>query len=126
MNEKDAQRLQTAAFIKADPTGVVLTPRIRGILPDGSEGYIEGPPRPAQTFKMSLLAYDQRPTITVNGVERLIDYHMIGVWNADIAVGDTWTNEAGSQFEVVGFSDGFQYETKAFVIRHVPPEEVPS
>lgn len=125
MNEKDAQRAITASFIAADPTTVVLVPRIRGILPDGSEGYITGTPRSPQTFKMSLLAYDQRPTVTVNGVERLIDYHMIGTWDCLIGVGDTWTN-GSSRYEVVGFSDGFQYETKAFVIRHLPPEEVPS
>lgn len=121
MSELDAQRRITAAFIAADPDArtVALIPRARTTNNAGAPVDTDGPPRTAQTFKLSLLAFDQRPTITVAGVERLVDYHLIGPHDMQIAVGDYWM-EGTKKYEVVGFSHGFQYETKAFVIEHVP------
>lgn len=123
MNEKDAQRAVTDAFIKADPTTIVLTPRVRGVLPDGTQGWVPGSPRVPQTFKLSLLAYDQRPIATVAGVERRVDYHLIGRHDSLIGVGDTWQDD-GTTYEVIAFTEGFDYERKALVYRHVPPSEV--
>lgn len=115
-----AQRAVTAAFIADDPTTAALIPVTRVKQPGG--GYTEqiGTPRANQTFKLSLLAYDQRPTITVAGVERLIDYHLIGPHDMAIAVGDYWVDGAGTRYDVVSLSEGWEYEVKAFVSRHVP------
>lgn len=124
--ELAAQRKQTAAFIAADPEAVTvtLTPATRTRTATGGYQDVNATPRPPQRFKLSELAFDQRPTITVAGVERLLDYHLIGPHNAQIAVGDWWMDGA-TKYEVVGFSDGFGYETKAQVIRHIPRTAVP-
>lgn len=116
----ETQRKLTAALIADDPTTATLVPVTR--VRTASGGYVEqdGTPRDPQTFKLSLLAYDQRPTITVAGVERLMDYHLIGPHDMQIGVGDWWTDEQGTKYEVAGFTEGWEYETKAFVFRHVP------
>jgi hypothetical protein len=110
----------TAAFIDQDPTTVILVPTTRVTTPAG--GYTEevGVSRDPQVFKLILLAYDQRPTLTLAGVERVIDYHILALPDAVIAVGDYWVDEAGTRWDVVGFSEGWDYETKAFASRHVP------
>jgi len=118
--ELATQRKLTAALIRNDPTTAALIPRVEVTTPSGGQTRTDGTPRQPQTFKLSLLAYDQRPTITVAGVERLIDYHLIALWDAEMEVGDYWVDEEGTRFEVVGFSEGWEYQTKAFVYRHVP------
>lgn len=124
--ELAAQRRVTKAFIAADPEAitVTLTPHTRVRQPSGSYKDVDGTPRAPQRFKLSEMAFDQRPTITVAGVERLIDYHLIGPHDAIVQVGDWWM-DGPTKYEVVGFTDGFGYETKAQVIRHVPRTAVP-
>jgi hypothetical protein len=120
-----AQRAMTAAFIADDPTTAQLIPRTRATTPAGGFTETSGTPRAPQTFKLSLLAYDERPTVTLAGVERRIDYHLIGPWDMAIEVGDYWVDGAGTTYEIVGFSEGWEYEIKAFVYRHVPREANP-
>lgn len=115
-----AQRAATVAYINDDPTTLVLVPRSRQATPSGGFTYVDGAPRPAQTVKMILLNSDQRPRVMVAGVERLIDYHMLGRWDMLVAVGDTWEAEDGTTWEIVGFSEGWDYMTKAHVSRVVP------
>jgi hypothetical protein len=120
MNFLELQRAATASFIADDPTTAQLIPVTRVVQPTG--GFIEtnGTPRAPQTFKLVLLAFDQRPTVTVAGVERVIDYHIVGPHDMTIAVGDYWVDGQGTRYDVVGLTEGFDYETKAFVSRHVP------
>lgn len=115
-----AQRAATAAFIRDDPTTASLIPVTRAKTPSG--GFTEQPglPRPSQTFKLSLLAYDTQPTITVAGVERIISYHLIGPHDMQIAVGDYWIDEDDTRWDVVGFTEGWGYMVKALISRHVP------
>lgn len=118
----EAQRSVTAAFIADDPTTAILIPVSRVKTPSGGFTEVDGTPRAAQTFKMSLLAYDQRPTVTVAGVERLADYHLIGPHDMAIAVGDYWFDSEGIKYEVVGMTKGWSYMTKAILVAHVPRE----
>jgi len=120
MTQLDVQRRMTAAFIADDPTTAQLIPVTRAAQPNGGYKEQDGTPRPAQTFKLSLLAFDQRPTITIAGVERIADYHLIGPHDMVIAVGDYWLDAQGTRFDVVGLTEGWDYETKAFVSRHIP------
>lgn len=124
--ELNAQRRMTQAFIAADPESVMvsLIPRVRQRTASGGFEDVDGTPRNPQRFKLSEIAFDQRPTVTVAGVERIIDYHLIGPHDAIVRVGDYWT-EGTTKYEVVGFTDGFGYETKAQVLRHVPRTAVP-
>lgn len=125
MTRLDVQRRMTAAFIADDPTTAQFIPVTRVSQPNGGFKEQAGTPRVAQTFKLSLLAYDQRPTITVAGVERVADYHLIGPHDLAIAVGDYWIDPAGARYDVVGLTEGWDYETKAFVSRHIPREVKP-
>jgi len=114
------QRMMTLAYIRDDPTTLELVPVSRVTTPSGGFAEVDGVPRAAQTVKMILLAYDQRPTLTVAGVERIIDYHMFGRWDMAAEVGDYWIDEEGTRWDIVGFSEGWDYMTKAFASRHVP------
>ena len=120
-----AQRKATAALIADDPTTAELVPVTRTKTPSGGYTTANGTPRVAQTFKLSLLAYDQRPTVTLSGVERAYDYHLIGPHDMEIEVGDWWGDEQGTWYEVIGFTEGWDYMIKAFVVRHVPREVKP-
>lgn len=115
----DIQRDMTTAFIADDPTTAQLIP-VNRVKVNGAFQEQDGTPRAAQTFKRVLLAFDQRPTITIAGVERVIDYHLVGPHDMDIAVGDYWVDAAGTRYDIVGLTEGFGYETKAFVSRHIP------
>lgn len=121
----EAQRRMTAALIADDPTTAALIPVTRGTTPTGGYADVDGAPRAAQTFKLSLLAYDQRPTVTVAGVERLADFHLIGPYDMDIEVGDHWVDVEGTRFEVVALTEGWEWMVKAIVIRHIPREANP-
>ena len=116
----DALRAGTAAFIADDPTTAQLIPVTRVSQPNGGYQEQPGTPRVPQTFKLSLLAYDQRPTITIAGVERIADYHIIGPHDMAIAVGDYWVDAAGTRYDVISLVEGWDYETKAIVSRHIP------
>lgn len=101
---------------------ISLIPTVETTTPGGHKSYVDGTPRAAQAFKLSLLSADQRPLVTVSGVERRIDYHLIGAHDAVVEVGDHWTDERGTKYEVMAFTDGHDYETKALVYRHAPRE----
>lgn len=120
MTYLDSQRSATAAFIADDPTTVVLVPRDRVATPAGGYQYVDGTPRPEQVVKLILLNSDQRPAVTVAGVERLVDYHLLGPYDMQIAVGDLWDAPDGTKWEVLGFTEGWDYMTKAFLGRHIP------
>ena len=121
MNAKlDALLAGTAYLIADDPTTAQLIPVARVAQPNGGFQEQDGTPRAPQTFKLSLLAFDQRPTLTVAGVERVADYHLIGPHDMQIAVGDYWVDPSGTRFDVVGLLEGWDFETKAFVSRHIP------
>jgi len=115
-----AQRRVTAAFIADDPTVITLIPQVKTTTSSGGFTYTDGTPRDPQTVKLSLLNFGTAPIVTVAGVERAVDYHLIGYWDMQIAVGDYWLDESGTRYEVIGFTEGWSYMVKALVTRHVP------
>lgn len=120
MSNLEAQRSVTAAFIADDPTTAILTPTTRTKTASGGYQDVDGAPRAPQTFKLSLLAYDARPVVTVAGVERVADFHIIGPHDMAIEVGDYWVDPAGTRYDVVALTEGWDYMTKAIVARHIP------
>lgn len=109
----------TRSLIDDDPTVVTLIPRIRTVSAAGTATYTDGPARPPQTVKLSLLAFDQRATATVAGIERILDYHMITMPDAEASVGDRWTDGLGTRYEVQTESEGWGYMRKFVCFRHV-------
>lgn len=116
----ELQKQQTLIFIESDPTDLVLIPSIEVLQPNGSKAVTDGPLRPVQRVKLIQLSADQRPTITVNGVERLIDYHLLAPSDAVVRPGDHWDDPDGTRYVVIALSDGYDYMVKALVQRRVP------
>lgn len=116
-----AQRRQTKAFIDMDPTTIVLTPQTSTITPGGGRAMGAGNPRAEQVFKVIPMTFDQRPTVTADGVERIIDYTLLGEWDAEGEVWDTFVldDTSGEYYLVVAITDGHGYEKKFLCERHL-------
>jgi hypothetical protein len=117
----DAQIMITRAFIDNDPTDVELFPQEEAVTPSGGRSRIVGNSRGLQTFKLIPMTFDQRPTITAGGVERVIDYTLLGMPNAVVKVDDVFSFDGFSReyYLIVAISDGHQYEVKAMCERHL-------
>ena len=117
----DAQRRVTQSFIDTDPTDIILTPHTDEVTGSGGRARVAGDPRDVQTFKVIPMTFDQRPTVTAGGVERIIDYTLLGAWDCVMEVGDTWTLVEGAReyYEVVAITDGHGYERKGLCERHL-------
>ncbi|MFJ6198834.1 hypothetical protein [Micromonospora sp. NPDC092111] len=125
MSELEAQRRMTAALVAYDPTEAALIPRVKTVTASGAASYTDGTPRASQRFKLSLLNYDQRPDVTLaGGVVRKADYHLIGPHDMAIEIGDHWTDADGTRYDVTGFTEGWGYMRKAFVVRTLKGEKV--
>jgi hypothetical protein len=119
MSERDAQIELTSAFIAADPTEVVLVPTVETITASGTKLRTVGTPRDPQTFKLIPMTFDQRPTVTADGVERIIDYTLMGMPDAVAELWDTWSTDTGDYYLVVAITDGHGYEKKLLLERHL-------
>lgn len=110
----------TREFIAADTTRIALIPTETELLDSGARSSVDGTPRDEQDFKLIPMTFDQRATITVDGVERIIDYTLLGAHDCLMAVWDHWTGDDGSIYTVVAVAPGHGYETKGLVERHMP------
>lgn len=105
------QRLTTQAFIDEDPTSIVIMRRTRVAKPGGGHDFVPSP-LPAQNFR-----YINQDTS--GGLGRGLDggevrsagYVVIGRYDADVSVGDTWTDN-GIKYEVDSFIPNNGYETR--------------
>lgn len=120
MSELEMQRRTTKAFIDADPTVIALTPQSVTITPGGGRKFEQDQPRADQTFKLIPMTFDQRPTVTSGGVERIIDYTLLGEWNAEGEVWDRFVLDNPDEYYlVVAIADGHGYEKKFLCERHL-------
>jgi hypothetical protein len=119
MSVQAVQRAITTAFIADDHTSIVLTPWTTAVTPGGGRSMVPGTPRAPQTFKLIPMTYDQRPTVTAGGVERIIDYTLLGEWDS---IGEVWDRfDLGDETEyyiVVAIAPGHGYEKKYLCERH--------
>lgn len=121
MSVLTVQRRLTKAIIDDDPTEIILTPYNMAITTGGGRSLEPSDPRPAQRFKVIPMTYDQRPTVTTGGVERIIDYTLLGEWDCDGAVGDRFTLDdlTDGYLEIVAVASGHKYEKKFLCERHL-------
>lgn len=114
--ELEAQRLQTDAFIRADPIGIILWRREK--VPNGSGGFMLAPAQelPSQQFKLVPQNRQLEERQTVDGVVVRPDNVLIGYHNADIQRGDWFTNATGHRFEVVYVHEKRDYEVRADLV----------
>lgn len=111
-------RLGTVAFIAADPTLVILIPRIKQKTGDGGFTFTDGTPRVAQAFKFipqTGAGGDTGILPTADGEGRRYDFIMLGLWNSVCEIGDHWVDDNDQYWEIVGFIPDNEYEMRAAV-----------
>lgn len=116
----DLQRRQTKAFIAADTTVVTLIPTDVTVTTSGGRSKADGVPRVPQKFSLIPMSYDQQPRVTVDGIERIISYTLLGEWNCTMEVWDHWEGDDGGLYTVVAVVNGNGYEKKGLVECHLP------
>lgn len=114
--EMRVQRAQTLKFINSDPSLIALIPVLKTKNASGGFTRTDQPPRAVQTFKLIPQTETNRPTVTVDGVERAADYVLLGLWDAVVAYDDHWTDGDGFSYAVLSVSRN-EYESKALVVR---------
>lgn len=120
--ELRAQRKLTTAFIKTQPVVLTLHPRERVKQPAGGFTWTTDPegPRDPQTMRLNeptLGVGNTRPTITQDGIERVVEFILLGAWDAEIGVYDVF-DHGGGRWEVVQLVHDNGYERRAIVARH--------
>lgn len=109
------QRTITERFIDADTTSIVLQRATR--LPNGSGGFVKGPPMPLPKQEVKL-SWSQDTGITretEDGRDAAVSAVLIFMHDADVQRWDLFTLN-GERYEVVFVKD-LPYEVKAEVVR---------
>lgn len=110
-------RRLTKAFIDVRPVTLTLTPRTKGKKPAGGWAWVEGTPRDPQVFtiiEQTGLSGTPRPQVTADGVDREVEFYLLGEWDAQISRGDVFTHQ-GKEWEVVDLYLDNGYETRVVV-----------
>jgi len=110
------QRRLTHAFIAENPVALTLTPRSRVKQPAGGWAWEDAEPRTPQTMTLIEPTSWPRPTVTADGVERSVDFTLLGDWDSVVAV-DDWFLHGGATWEVVEVAYFNGWETRALVSR---------
>lgn len=126
MSELEAQRRMTKAFIDASPIVISLVPQVETITPGGGRQRTPGTPRAEQTFKLISMTFDQRPTVTLGGVERIISYTLLGEWDCEAGIWDKFTlpDQPHEHYLVVAIAEGNGFEKKLLCERHLMKDGV--
>ena len=110
-------RRNTEYFIAWNPYPVTLIPRERVKTSSGSK-WVDGSPRVVQTMRLIPQSETTPPVTTADGKVRSVTHVLLGRWDADMAIGDHWTDTIGSTFEIVDMSTPNGYELKALIEEH--------
>lgn len=118
-DELATQITNTFEFIEADPTIITLIPRVRTNTATGAV-FTDQPPRDPQRFKLisqsGLVSGSARPLVTIDGVERVVDFILLGMPDVQIARYDYWVLN-GQTYDVLEVQPTPEYEVKALVER---------
>lgn len=109
-------RRTTDYFIAWNPIEIVLIPKVRVKSPSGSKE-IDGTPKGLQRFRLIPQSETTPPVIIEDGVERVIDFVLLGSWNADMTIGDHWRDTLGFYHEILDVTTN-GYEVKGMVQKH--------
>lgn len=112
----DVLRRGTQAFIDDDPTTIVLIANAGKVkMPGGGYDRGTGVPRAAQKFKL-VASYGNDGVTDSDGAQtHRWTYTLIGLWDAVIEIGDTWT-DGNTTYQVVSLLQNNGYETRAAVV----------
>ncbi len=119
--ELEVNRLNTTAFIDANPLVVTLIPRERVSDGEGTR-MIDQAPRAPQKMRMIDQSYFRGPvpgTLTgADGIQRKVAFQLLGDWDATVGLYDYWIDEEGIRCEVADLLPFNKYEVRAQVIRY--------
>lgn len=115
--ELRVQRSITDAFIAASPIVIQLTPRTRTVTATGGWTYTAGVVRQPQVFRLIEMGGAYRPSKSLDGVERKYDFELLGSYNVEVEVGDTFTYR-GTRYEIIELMPDLGYEVRAAVTAH--------
>lgn len=107
-------RRLTKAFIDVRPVSLVLTPRSRQKKPAGGWAWVAGAPRSPEVFTIIEPSSAPRPTVTLDGIERVVEFEVLGEWGSPMSVGDVFVH-SGKDWEVVELWIDNGYETRGLV-----------
>jgi hypothetical protein len=120
-NELAMHRLNTQAFISANPSTIALIPRDRQKTGTGVR-WIELAPRPAQVLRLIDQSSTSGPSPgsvrAADGVQRRVTYQLLGTWDAAIGLYDTWVDAQGIRWVVDDLLPDNGYERRAEVTRY--------
>ena len=115
-------RKLTRSFILANPVSITLIPRSKEQKPAGGWAWVEGAPRLEQTMTLVEPSSPSapKPMVTLNGVERSVDFILIGEWDSSMSPGDTFEHQ-DKEWEVVEMFYSNGYEKRALVSARSTP-----
>lgn len=110
-------KLNTVAFIEADPREIVLTryPRV----PNGTGGTRPGTPvpQPVQTLRVIPVESSRAvERVSVDGATVMPSWVLLGRWDANMARGDRFPLQGGLTGEIVYVHETRLYEAKGEVV----------
>jgi hypothetical protein len=107
-------RRLTKKFIAVNPVSLILIPHEKTKKPAGGYTMEPQPARDPQTVSLLEPSSQPTPQITVDGVDREVEFQLLGEWDAQVARGDTFTHK-GKEWEVVDLWIDNGYEVRALV-----------
>lgn len=111
-------RRQTKWFIDNDPFEIILTPVVKVRVPGGGYQVSNGAPRAPQRVKLIYtgsargVAGQEGSQVTQDGVEHRYDYVVVGEYNFQVAIGDTWQDALGNTCRITGLIPDNEYERR--------------
>lgn len=120
MPEVDIQRTLTRAFINTMPVTITLVPRVKVQKPAGGFTWQEQAARDPQVMRLiepsTVNGIAPNPIVTGDGVERRIEFTLLGAHDAIIGLYDVFEH-AGHEWEVVQVAHPLPWEQRASVAR---------
>jgi len=115
--ELEINRSNTVEFININPLVVALTPVEKQKQPAGGYKMVDLAARAPQTFRIIELgaAYATRSVKGQDGVERTVNFWLLGAYDAVGAVNDHWTGDDGNEWEIVDIIRPNKYEQRFLV-----------
>ena len=115
--ELAVQRLNTNAFIAANPSMVTLIPRIRHRSGSGTR-WEEKDPRPLQVGRLiDGGGAGNPPERGEDALQRKDVFQLLLPWDGEVELNDFWVGADGERYEVSGILPSNGYELRAAVIR---------
>lgn len=100
--ELAANRRITKAFIETAPIEVALVPRVKIPQPSGGSKWGRAAPRDVQRLRLvePSSARSTAPVRAIDGIDRVIEFMLIGEHDAEIGLYDVFTHD-GAEWEVL-------------------------